>query len=156
MIRPATVEDIQVIVELGRAMHAESPRYRRLNYNPDKVASRVRNMVTGTLTTPAAGGAFVAVKDGKIIGMIGGYVAETFFGDDTVASDFAFYITPSERRKGRAAVELVRAFEDWAIPQGVADIVPGVSTMIETQSTRRLFEKLGYEHYGEMMIKRVR
>lgn len=156
MIRPMTADDIPAIVALGRAMHAESPRYRRMNFNPDKVASRVRGMVTGTLTTAAPGGAFVAIKDGKIIGMIGGFVAETFFGDDKVASDYAFYITPSERRKGRAAVELVRAFERWADAQGVVDIVPGVSTMIETQSTRRLFEKLGYEHYGEMMIKRVR
>jgi GNAT superfamily N-acetyltransferase len=151
-----TAEDIPEIVELGRAMHAESPRYRRLNYDPNKVANQVRSMVTGTLTTQPQGGAFVAVKDGKIIGMIGGYVAETFFGHDKVASDYAFYITPSERRKGRTALGLLLAFEKWAVAQGVVDIVPGVSTMIETQRTRQFFEKLGYEHYGEAMIKRVR
>lgn len=156
MIRPAKPEDIPAIVALGRAMHAESPRYSRLRYDPEKVANLLRRMVEGTLTTNPTGGAFVAVKDGTIIGMIGGYVVETFFGPDTVASDYAFYITPSERRKGRTAAGLVLAFEAWAIAQGVADIVPGVSTMIETQSTRRLFEKLGYEHYGEAMIKRVR
>jgi GNAT superfamily N-acetyltransferase len=141
---------------MGRLLHAESPRYSRMQFSEKKVETMIRRMVSGTLTTPAPGGALVAEKDGMIVGMMGGFVTETWFSEDKIASDYTLYILPEYRRKGRIAVELVRAFERWAIAQGAVDIVPGTSTEIDAEATRSFYQKMGYEHYGHSMIKRVR
>lgn len=151
-----TVADIPAAVRMGRALHAESPRYTHLRFVPEKIEALIRSMVTGTLVTDAPGGAFVAEKDGEIVGMFGGFITTPFFSDDKIASDYTFYVAPEHRRKGRAALALIRAFEDWAAAQGAVDLVPGVSTQIDAESTVRFYEKLGYERYGTAMIKRVR
>src|SRR5574340_430474 len=144
------------MVAMGRALHAESPRYSRLTFSAEKVADRIRSMVSGTLVTEPVGGALVAEKGGKLIGMLGGFVTSPYFSHDKIASDYTFYVVPEQRRKGRAAVALVRAFEAWAVEQGVVDIVPGISTMIDAESTVRFYQKLGYEIHGYAMIKRIK
>lgn len=148
--------DIPAVVAMGRAMHAESPRYARLSFSAEKVEALLRRMIGGTLVTEPPGGAFVAERKGVLVGMIGGYLTEPFFSEDKIASDYALYITPAERRKGGIAAGLIRAFERWAIDSGAVDIMPGVSTMIDAEATTKLYRKLGYEPYGNLLIKRVR
>ncbi len=155
-VRKAVLADIPYLVEMGRALHAESPRYSRLRYSPEKVEETIRNMITSTLVTDAPGGALVAVKAGRIIGMHGGYITAPFFSYDKIATDYTFYVVPEQRRRGKAAVALVRAFEAWAEEQGAVDIVPGISTMIGVDSTVSFYKKLGYELHGAVMLKRIR
>jgi GNAT superfamily N-acetyltransferase len=155
-VRPATPDDLPALLAMGRALHAESPRYSRLSFSEAKIRALALQMTTGTLTTDAPGGALVAEKAGILIGMMAGYVFSPFFSEDKVATDYTLYVVPDERRRGKAAVALVRAFEAWAVEQGVTDIIPGTSTMIDAEGTARFYEKLGYEKYGYAMIKRVR
>lgn len=147
-VRAATEDDLPAILEMGRALHAESPRYAAMSYNEAKVEALALRVIP-------TGGTLVAEKDGKIIGMLAGYVAEHWFSDDKVASDFTFYIRPEHRRTGKAALLLVRAFERWAVERGAKDIMPGVSTQIDVERTTRFFEKLGYTVYGNALLKRV-
>lgn len=147
-VRTATEADIPAILEMGRDLHAESPRYRSSTYRPDKVEALARTVIPG-------GGTLIAEKDGTIIGMLAGYVAEQWFSDYKVATDFTFYIKPEHRKTGRAALKLVRAFEEWAIVQGAREIMPGISTQIDIEGTTRFFEKLGYAVYGNALIKKV-
>lgn len=155
-VREATEADISVLIAMGRALHAESPRYARLRFNAAKVENHIRGMIGSTLVVRAPGGAFVAEKGGVVIGMLGAFIHAPFFTDDKIASDYTFYVVPEHRRKGRAAILLVRAFEQWAFDNGAVDIVPGVSTMIDGESTAKFYTKLGYEKYGDTFIKRLR
>lgn len=155
-VRPATEADISILIAMGRALHAESPRYARLSFSADKVENLIRHMITSTLVTRAPGGAFVAEKGGIIIGMLGAFIHSPFFSDDKLASDYTFYIVPEHRRRGRAAIALIRAFEQWAFDNGALDIIPGISTMIDAESTAHFYNKLGYERYGYTFIKRLR
>lgn len=147
-VRSATLDDIPALVDMGRMLHAESPRYARRSFNPNKVAARARLVIP-------FGGAHIAEREGDIVGMLAGFVVADWYGDDKIASDLAFYVKPEHRKKGRAALMLVRAFEDWAISQGATDLVPGSSTLIGTESTATFFEKLGYERTGYGFYKRV-
>lgn len=148
-VRTATLEDIPTLVELGRALHAESPRYSMLSYNPKKVGQVA-------LLVIQQGGTLVAVKDETIIGFIAGYVCAHWFGDDLMASDYSFYIKPEHRCTGRTALLLLKRFEEWAISKGALDVVPGSTTMINTEGTATFFEKLGYTRSGIGFFKRVR
>jgi GNAT superfamily N-acetyltransferase len=150
-VRRATEEDIPEVLAMGAALHAESPRYSALTYNPAKVEFLARHVIADP-----EGGALVAEKDGKIIGMMAGFVAPHWFSDDLIASDYTFYVKPEHRRKGRAALMLVRAFEEWAAAHGAVSIVPGTSTQIDADSTARFYEKLGYERTGFTFCKGTR
>lgn len=154
-IRNATVDDIPVLMSMGRALHAESPRYSYLSYSDEKVERLIRSMVEDTLVAEAPGGVVVAVKDGIVVGMIGGFVTSPFFSDDKIASDYTFYVKPEHRGTGRVALRLIQAFEQWAIAQGVRDIVPGTSTLIDAEGTAALYRHLGYEMHGYIFKKRV-
>lgn len=154
-VRPATEHDIPVLVEMSRALHAESPRFSKLTFSPEKVAWLIRSMVVGTLVTAPVGGALVAEKGGTIVGMIGGFIYSPCFSTDKVASDYTFYVRPEHRRKGRAAILLIRALEAWAVEQGAVEIVPGTATLIDAAGTVSFFAKLGYENVGCLLSKRL-
>lgn len=155
-VRPATLADMPVMLAMGAALHAESPRYQNLRYSPEKVEALGRRALEDTLVTPAAGGLFVAEKNARIIGMVFGFVTEFFFSTDKVASDHTLYVVPEERGKSPVAGLLIRALEKWAAEQGAVDIVPGTSTQIAPEATVKLYERLGYERYGYVMRKRIK
>lgn len=143
-VRTATEADVPELLEMGRAMHAESPRYRHRHYSPDKVEQFARRLV-------ATGGTHVAEIDGRIVGMFAGFVVEDWFGNDRVASDFVVYVRP-EHRGSSAFVRLVKAFEKWAAGQGAVEIAPGVSTEVDPDKTVALYERLGYRALGARVL----
>lgn len=147
-VRAAVEADIPTLIELGAALHAESPRFRRYPYSPRKVAEMALAVIPG-------GGALVAEIDGKIVGVMAGFVVEQWFSETKVASDLTFYILPEYRKKGRAALMLVRAFEQWAKSKGAVDVVPGASTQIDPDTTRSFYEKLGYVTSGYQFFKEL-
>lgn len=155
MIRKGTMADMPAVLEMCKALHAESPRYRDRSFDEQKIMAGSRRMLEGTLTTEALGGAFIAEKNGEIIGMLGAFITETPFGHDRIATDYTLYVKP-QHRGGMAAVRLIKAFEQWAIENGASDIIPGTSTMLNAERTRDLYLALGYEMYGYSMIKRIR
>jgi GNAT superfamily N-acetyltransferase len=149
-VRAATLEDIPTLVELGYAMQQESPRFAHLTYAPIKVAQSAKHMLTAD-----NGGVFVVEHEDVVIGMLGGYVLEYFFSHDKFASDLVVYVAP-QHRGGSAFVRLIVAFEQWAIAQGVSEIVLGVSTEVEAERTASMYERLGYRRVGLTFIKRVK
>ena len=146
-IRTATEADLPRLVEMARDMHAESPRYRHLDFSAEKTARAIL-----TLLTHAEGVAVVAEKEGHIVGMLGGFVTEHFFGRDKVACDLGLYVVPDERGSSLAP-RLVRAFESWAREAGAADCVMGVSTEVMAERTAALYERMGYVMSGFTMRK---
>lgn len=154
-VRPVTPEDVEALVEMGRAMHDESPEYREMDFSEEKIRKLV-NFMCGTLLVPSASNsALVAEDEGTIVGMMGGFVIEHFFGRDRIAHDYVLYVKP-EHRRGTAAVRLIREFEKWAKAQGVRAIVPAITTGLSTERTEGLYLKLGYEPNGVTLIKRIK
>lgn len=153
-IRRLEDRDIDEVLVMAKAMHAEAPEYRDMDFSEEKVRRMLRAMC-GTLLVPASTCALVAEDGGKLIGMIGGFAVEHFFGHDKTASDYALYVRP-EHRGGTAAVRLILQFEKWAIAQGVRTIVPGVTTGTNNEVASGLYARLGYERNGYTHIKRIR
>ncbi len=148
-IRRATGEDKETLLELGRDMHAESPRFSKLRYNDAKAASLFDMLVDNP------NGIVLLAEDGdKIIGMMAGFASPHFFSFQLFASDFVLYIDPAHRG-GTTAMRLIKNFEQWAIELGVAEIVLGVSTEVNAERTAEMYQRLGYEKSGITVIKRV-
>lgn len=150
-IRHATEADLPAMVEMGRALHDESPRYQHMSFNPDKLR-RLFHSLQGTLLSKP-GCVLVAEHEGHIVGMTVGIIAERWFSDDLYLSELTMYVRP-EHRSGATFLRLVRSLERWAAGEGVADLALGVSTEIHADATVRAYQALGYQLAGYSMVKR--
>lgn len=140
LVREATRDDVGAVMEMGRAMHAESPSLRGLDYDEAKVL----NLIEFLIANPNSGGVLVAEIEGKIGGMLLFFVAEHFFGKDKYASDLCVYLRP-EHRGGRGFLRLIRAFETRAGELGVAEKLLGISTGVHPERTAAALTRLGYD-----------
>jgi|DEB19_MinimDraft_2_1074335.scaffolds.fasta_scaffold00935_2 GNAT superfamily N-acetyltransferase len=145
MIRNATSEDIPRMVELGRLMHAESPNFRGMRFDADKLASAVRHAINSP-----AGFAGVAERDGQVIGGLVAMAVPHYFSPDEVACDLALFVAP-EHRGGMAAARLVAAYRDWGKALGVAKVQMGVMAGVEAWMVEALCERLGARRVGVVM-----
>lgn len=144
-VRYATEADIPALIELGRAMHAESPRFAVHQYSPAKTAATIQFLI-------AHGVVLVAEKAGEPVGMMGGMVAPQPFLDSMQGVELAVYVAPAHR--GRTGMRLIRAFEAWAFDRGADEITLGISTEVDIERTAALYERLGYRRSGITTIKR--
>lgn len=142
MIRHATATDIDRIVELGAAMHAES-RFARLPYSAEKCRALVASMVAN----PEEMCTLVAEQQGQIIGAFLGFIEEHFFTEAKVASDFILYVKP-EFRGSLAGPRMLDYFTAWAKVRGVEMIEVGISTGVCVEKSTRLYQRLGYRPVG--------
>lgn len=145
MIRPATPEDIPRMVELGRAMHGESPTFCRLRFDADKLAATIAS----TIASPA-GFAYAAEQGGEVVGGMLAVITPHYFSPDLVACDLALFMAP-EHRGGMAAVRLINAYTKWAEYHGAALVQIGVMTGVNVDKTETLLHRLGWHRSGLVM-----
>lgn len=138
-IRPATAADLPRLVELGAALHAESPRWGRIPLNYDKCAKALADMIAG-----ADSAVFVAERNGVVIGGIAGVIQEHWACDARVAHEASFFVTP-EYRGTFAACRLICTLVAWARCRKAAWLFVGTSTGVHSELTARLYERLGAE-----------
>lgn len=145
MIRPAISADIPRMVDLGRAMHGESPVFCRLRFDAEKLAATIAN----TISSPA-GFAYVAEQGGQVAGGMLAMVAPHYFSPDLVACDLALFMAP-EHRGGMAAVRLISAYIGWAEERGAVVKQLGLMTGVNVEKTEALLHRLGWHRAGLVM-----
>lgn len=138
MVEPATLDDIPALVELGRAMTAESPRYSRLEFS----ASRFSRLLSHLISSPE-GLVLVARRDGVLIGGILASCAPSWMSDASICQEIALFILP-QYRGGFTATRLISGVVAWSKIRGAAWCEVGVSTGVNVDRTTRLYQKLGF------------
>lgn len=149
IVRPAEPYDIEACIELGRALHQESPRYRDFPYNEDALYK----LGELCLTNPDYA-AFVAERDGEVVGVVSGALSTYFFCNLKFAADFTFYVKP-ECRGTSAAFRLLSAFSLWAKIMGCHEVRFGVTTAIKPELADRLYTKMGFVREGVIYLKNI-
>ena len=87
------------------------------------------------------------------VGIIAGYAAPYFFNRDNFAYTELWFVHPAYR-KGRIAINLLKAFEQWAIQEkGAQEIVLGINTGVNIDRTQRLLEHFNYRYVGGFFRK---
>lgn len=148
-VRFATHEDVGALVELGREAHAESPRYARLEYAPSKVEDTARALLDNPYAI-----ILIAEYRSKAIGVFAGMVVEHFFSNERYACDLILYVKQSHRGSS-AAVRLLREWERALEDADVSEFGLGISSEVNPERTRRLYERLGYRAAGYIMVREV-
>lgn len=145
MIRDATFDDLPQLVELGRVMHAESPRFARLTFSAGRLHL--------TLAALIEAGQFLRVgtdEAGAVVGGMAGMVTQHWASDDLVANELALFVAP-EYRGGLLAVRLLTRYLQWAAERGAVIIQAGVTTGVDTETTARLYERMGLKRCGVIL-----
>jgi GNAT superfamily N-acetyltransferase len=149
MIRELEPSDIAEVMQLAKAMHAESPFYSRYPFSEQKV----ERLCEVFLENPDWL-CVVAEFNEKMIGFLAVTIVPTFFGDARFVEDISFYVTPKYRGTS-AALRLIRTVEAWAIANNVEAIRVGVTTGTNPGPTGNFFLRLGYEESGRLYTKLV-
>ena len=148
-VRNALVEDIEALLDMSLRMHLES-RYSFLPFSREKV----RALISQCISEPDTHCAFVAEIDGRLGGMLGGYLADYFFCDEVVACDFVVFVDGTYRGT-RAARTLVKAFQQWAASRNAREICLGISTDVESQKVARFYSILGFTSASAVFRQRL-
>jgi hypothetical protein len=145
MIRTATIDDLDRLVQLAEVMHCESPRFAILKFD----ANVMRSTLASVIDAPR-GFAQVFEVDGVVQGALLGVLTGNFGSNDLTACDVAFFIAP-EHRGGMAAVRLLMGYSTWATARGGKHVLLGLLTDVQTEKTARLCEVLGWRRAGVVM-----
>lgn len=141
-VRRAAPADLDTLVEMARALHAESPQYRSEPFEPQVVRQWLRErMSTTALCDDNA--MFVAESGGAIAGVLVAIIVPRWFNRRRVACELTLYVRP-EHRGGFVMLHLVRAYKAWAKAQGAAKAMLGVSTGIHPERTVHAYQRLGF------------
>jgi GNAT superfamily N-acetyltransferase len=124
MIRHATHSDINALLPLAAAMHAES-RFHALDFDQNKMRALFEHLV------------------------LAGGLAQDFFGNTVAAFEYGVYVAPT-RRGSMDGVRLVKTYLAWARGRGAVYINMGVTTGVTTDRTGALYERLGARKVGDL------
>lgn len=141
-IRPATHDDLDLLMPIAEAMHKESPRYSKLAFSHAKVLQLYINLINSDACL-----LLIAERDGEILGGVAGFVSPHWFSDDLVANEYGVFILP-DHRGGMTAVRLVRGYIDWAKSKGAQMIQMGISTGVHVEETEALYQAIGLKQFS--------
>lgn len=145
MIRTATDEDVERILDLGEEMQRDSV-YQYISHNRSKAAKEVRWTIrNGCLP--------VLEINGRVEGFMMGYVRAPYFSDDVVGFEEILYIDPAHRA-GRNAPRLIAYWIDWCVRHGAKYLKPG--TACGDPAADRLYEAMGFTRSGSNFYKVVK
>jgi len=129
-IRLATVEDIDLVVEMGLKF------IQATNYKDYADEDTIRGLATKIINLPNEEGVILIYENH---GMLVATVTPFLFGKLKIAADIAWWIDP-EHRGQKAGGELMEAFEYWAKLVGCNF----VSMASLDDSVGKYYEKKGY------------
>lgn len=137
-IRVAKLEDLPRILDLGEALHHESPRWSRLKFSRDKAGAYITSLID-----EPNGVVFLAERDGVIVGGIAGMVAPHWCSDDLLGYEVSLFMDGGARGT-MAPARLICALEAWCGLRGALWTTAGTSTGLDPERTAGLYETLGW------------
>lgn len=141
-VRKAMVWDLDVILDMGAKLHAESA-HKMFEFDRDHAGIFVMRSIMGR------GCAFVAVHGDKVVGFLVGAINPWPFLKIQVATDLVVIAT-----RAGAGSKLYSAFEDWAWRHGADEIMVGVSFGGDgMENTETLLTHKGYTRVGGTFSK---
>ena len=151
-VRTFQRKDFARLLELADDMRVESPKYRNLGIDNEKL------LELGALCVDRADymcGLVAIIRKGaeNIEGFFLGCCTEFYFNHNKNASDLALYV-PQTRRGGVAAVALIKGYEDWAEGVGAQEMSLGITTGVNEDKTVGMYEKLGFKRSGIICTKK--
>lgn len=139
MIRQATIEDVETVMEWGRKFHAYSPWGKRVPIAEDDWRQTVENLL-------GSDDAAVFIGDH---GFCGGLIFSMYFNHGYRIGQELFWFASKDGK------ELREAFEDWAKSRGCSSIQMSCIADGREKAVRRLFGMAGYDATETSLMKEL-
>lgn len=148
MIRPATLEDIPEIVDLGRMFLNATVLKDLAPYDDDSAAATIQNMIE------SENSAVFVLDVGQIVGFITGVIVPLYWNFNLLsAQQCAYFVHPDFR--GAGSIKLLKAWEDWAAAEGVAVISSGAKKDDRFKGMDDMLTRRGYIELESIHMKGV-
>ena len=146
MVRPATVEDLDVLVRMGQDFHGSTPYADELSSNPERFGAIGRRLIEDP-----AGVLFLRERAGCPVGMLGAMVFDHPLSGERTVGELFWWIDPKHR--GDAGVRLLRTLEAWARDQGATRLQ--MIQPVWAEHVGRIYQTLGYKPIEVAWTKRL-
>lgn len=149
--RLQSLDEAERMIDLGRLMHKESPVYKNMEFDEDRMRAYARMAIEN----PKDWGVFHVEDNGETIAMIVVFVSPKWFsGSYREANDMVFYAR-RDRRGGLAAARCLKEVEKWASDNDVDAVTITVSAGINDDAGVRLCQGVGFKQAGVIMSKEI-
>jgi N-acetylglutamate synthase-like GNAT family acetyltransferase len=138
VIRVATVDDIDTILDMGERFIAFGPHGKHVNADREQL----RAGVTAFLQV---GVMFLAERDGKVCGMLACAATPMWFAPHVIVAHELAWWVDEDARGSSAALRLVAAYEAWGRAIGAHVIAMSQLVAVNGEQVGRMLRKLGYE-----------
>lgn len=139
-IRPAIEADRLALFKLAAAMHSETD-FAGLQFDPAMALDGL-----GRWVHSSEGLMLVAADAGEVFGMLAATLRRPWFSPEIVVSEDLFFVR-QDKRGGRCAYLLMRAFVQAAQAAGARHLRAGIATGDAGQPADRL-----YRHFGMRLV----
>ena len=148
IVRRYVPADFPRVLDMARAMHAESPNHSPYPFDTAKVG-RLIGMARQSPDWLA-----LVAQDEDLVGFALVTAQPMYYSNAIEVMDLAVYVLP-EYRGTRAGLKLIARIEQWAAQVGAARLSIGINTGIANERNERLLHRLGYETVGFQLSKSV-
>lgn len=149
MVREANELDLMRLMELGRAYAVEADHHDSLPYDDNfAVNSAINSLLHPDYCI------LVVESEGEIVGFLWGAVSPLPWSPHLIAFDQVLYIQP-ECRGMKLGIQLIKAYEEWAIGRGAKQVSISIASGITEEKTKQFYSNMGYHHVGTQYRKEV-
>ena len=146
MLRFATLDDLDRLLELSLKLHEASP-YSHWEFNRQKTAEYYATVIEADNNVQIC---LVSCDKDKIYGMIVGHVISPVFSDVRLAVESANWVEP-EYRKSKGWFELLKAYVYWADKVGCSSVQHNSLT----ERYGKFLEKRGFNQQEQVYQKEL-
>lgn len=149
-VKLARETDLPTILEIAQKFWEESPSYQQRPINIQKVERHLKGLIMNP-----HGCLFICLDDqDNIVGGFAGAIVEEWQADSFMAFDYCLFVKP-EHRGSKAAYLLINAFLYWAKTNGATWVQCGTATLIDTEKTINFYKRMGFEHTGSFLERKI-
>mgnify|MGYP003109657950 FL=1 len=146
--RRAAPRDLKGIVELGEKMHEETA-FSNIPFSIERTASEaMRCMLDSNYF------ANIALKDGKVVGILFGYLEKPFFTEEVAGYDCVWYVDISCRNT-MVGPRLLKQFETWVKMHGGSIVFTTLGSNYKSDRVGKLMERMDFEYQGGFYRKDI-
>ena len=150
-IRTWDMKDLPRLIELGKAMHAESPGYRHIPFDENTL----KHLAKTAIKNPHTITAFVAETDNlpDIIGMIIVTIQPYFFSKAVFLTDLLLYVDQDHRNNLLVPSALLDRAMEWGRQRDVLEFRFGETTGVMPEALDKFYRFKGFEKGGTLYVR---
>ena len=149
LVRTATIQDLGTLVDFGKRLTQESPKFRAQGFDEDQAIKLFTYLIQGNESI------FIVCDEyDNPVGTLIGCLDIDWRTNHRLAFEQGVYVLPEYRASGVGS-ELVQYFIEWAKINNADRIQLGTISGIHADKTINLYKSLGFELIGYVLEMEV-